>query len=217
MDPLVKEIRQVLQYYASRADYAYAHGKLTCHVLLATEEDGVKLTTTWPRPHFHQPPVQLEKALGVTGIAGHYHMPEGLHASQLQGYAEVLRHAAVTGEISYATMDDKLDQVLGALVARNPELGGLVPGQDKLARYNIVLGVASEFNVKDIQYFIDYFPDLADPPGGRYDEAWRNVQKFHPICWIPAPETMFALERQVCKQGFTPKVAREKKFSFGGF
>lgn len=217
MDPLVKEIRQVLQHYAAHAHYAYKHGNMTCHVLLATEDDGCKLTTTWPRPHFHQPPLQLEKALGVTGVAGHYHMPEGLHASQLQGYAEVLRHAATVGEMSWRTVDDKLDQVIGALTARNPELASLKPGGDRLARYNIVLGVASEFNAKDIQYFIDFYPDLAVSPGGDYDRAWRHVQYHFPLSWIPAPETLFTVEKQICRPGYTPKVKQQKLPRFSGF
>ncbi len=195
MDDLVKEICETLERYKACATYAYIQDGVVSHVLVAKEEAGFELRTTWPRSNFYQPPCDLEKKFGMTGIAGNYKMPEGLTPVELQAYGEIMRHAELVGDISACVMNDKLDQLLGALEARNPQLGGLRQTDDKLSRYNTILGIASEFNPKDIQSFIDDYPGLAKPDAD-YDAVWSRVAHLQ-LSWIPAPETLKEIDRQL--------------------
>lgn len=195
-DDLVREIHGVLDAYIEKANYVYCHKQTVCHVLLSCE-GSTEFRTTYPRPHFHQPPVDLEREHGFKGIAGNYKLPEGLKASELQGYGEILRHAAQAGELSVDEMNEKFDEVLLSLAARNPQLAKLNPGDDWLGRYNIVLGVASEFNVKDIQFFLDTFPDIAPKDDqGHYARLWENIRGL-PLIWMPAPDTLISIATQM--------------------
>lgn len=207
-DDLVREIHGVLDAYIEKADYVYCHKNTVCHVLLSCE-GGIQFRTTYPRPLFHQPPADLEREHGFIGIAGHYKMPAGLTPAQLQGYGEILRHAAQAGELSTDAMNEKFDEVLLALAARNPQLAKLDPGTDWLGRYNIVLGVASDFNVKDIQFFLDTYPDITPKDDkGQYTQLWENIRGL-PLVWMPAPETLIDIATQmqgrVLEQKLLPK------------
>ncbi len=195
-DDLVRDIQGVLAAYVEKANYAYCHMNTVCNVLLSCD-GSTEFRTTYPRPHFHQPPVDLEREQGFKGIAGHYKLPEGLRPSELQGYGEILRHAAQAGELSVEAMNEKFDEVLLSLASRNPQLAKLDPGADWLGRYNIVLGIASEFNVKDIQFFIDTFPDIV-PQGdnGEYTKLWENLRGL-PLVWMPAPDTLISIATQM--------------------
>jgi len=195
-DDLVREIHGVLDAYVEKANFVYCHKDTVCHVLLSCD-GSTEFRTTYPRPHFHQPPVDLEREHGFTGIAAHYKLPEGLKASELQGYGEILRHAAQAGELSVEAMNEKFDEVLLSLAARNPQLAKLDPGEDWLGRYNIVLGIASEFNPKDIQFFIDTYPDIVPKDGAEhYTKLWENIRGL-PLVWMPAPDTLISIATQM--------------------
>lgn len=203
-DDLVREIHGVLAAYVERANYVFCHKDTVCHVLLSCEGD-TQFRTTYPRPHFHQPPVDLEREHGFKGIAGNYKLPEGLKASELQGYGEILRHAAQAGELSVEEMNEKFDEVLLSLAARNPQLARLDPGEDWLGRYNIVLGIASEFNPQDIQFFLDIYPDIAPKDdGGHYAKLWENIRGL-PLVWMPAPDTLISIATQMQGKIIEPK------------
>lgn len=199
MDELIRDIHETLERYKSCATYAYKQDGVICHVLVATEEAGFEMRTTWPRANFYQPPLDLEKTQGMTGIAGNYKMPEGLSHVELQAYGEVLRHAELAGDISADTMNDKFDQLLGALEARNPQLSTIRQTEDKLSRYNVILGIASEFNPKDIQFFIGAYPAFAAPDDPDYDATWSRIAHLQ-LAWIPAPETLKEIDRQLQAQ-----------------
>ncbi|HYD19675.1 MAG TPA: hypothetical protein VEF76_14480 [Patescibacteria group bacterium] len=206
-DDLVREIHETLDAYVAKADMCFRHGGTVCNVLLSQDGD-TTMRTTYPRPFFNQPPLDFEKKWGVTGIAGHYRLPKGLTAPELQGYGEVLRHGALTGDISAEAMNDKLDQLISALAARNPTLKGINPGDDFLGRYNVVLGVASEFNAKDIQFFIDTYPDIAPRnDSGRYERLWEPLKGID-ILWMPAPETLQSIAQQLNRAPVTQNVSK---------
>lgn len=196
MDELVREMHGTIEAYKEKALYAYKQAGMVCHVLEAQDE-GFTLRTTFPRATFYQSPVQMEQEHGLTGISGGYKMPDGLSHLELQAYAEILRHAHVAGDITKDQMNDKFDQVLGMLTARNPQIAEIKPGSETLSRYNTVLGIASEYNPKDIQHFLDGESAgnmLGTDPA--YDAAWGKVKDLT-LTWIPAIDTLNEIARQM--------------------
>jgi hypothetical protein len=99
----------------------------------------------------YQPPVDFENTYGLDGISQPYLLPEGLTSADLQTYALLIRQT----EITAVQRLGKMTAVWGILAAYNPELEKLsYQPQDAGMLYHMVMGVASAFNVSDIQHFI---------------------------------------------------------------
>jgi hypothetical protein len=196
---LVRGIRETLEFYKSRADRTFEEGGETRYVLRAYSADNkAEVLITFPRPYFYQSPLDAEAKYGFTGLAGNYRMLPGLPAIELQAYAEVMWHAEMKGDISAREMNDNLGRVFGALAALNPQLESLRVPDDKMALYNTLIGVASEYNPHDIQYFLDTVnsPMSSDPA---YFNLWKNLGELE-VTWIPGPETLVSMDRQLSAQ-----------------
>jgi len=206
MDDLVREIRETVELYKSKAARTFEEGGETRYVLNAfCADEKCKVDITFPRPYFYQSPVDAEMKYGFTGLSGNYRMLPGLPAIELQAYAEILWHAEMSGDITPREMNDRLGRVFGALAGLNPQLEKLrIPEDDKMALYNTLIGVASQYNPHDIQYFLDtvHKPISSDPA---YLKLWDNLGEIE-ITWIPGPETLVSMDRQLAAQQAAAKL-----------
>lgn len=181
---------------------------------------GLEWETPIPDPEFSQPPRTVEKEHGFTGIAGRYHLPEDLSAEDIQTYSILVRNLAWQGDYSIEDCLGKLSELHQALVGRNPELADIrYNPQDPHAVYDIVLGVASAFNVADIQHFLNMNPEsepnyhasLRDPDWKKLHDALRarGVDPF----WVPARQTLENMHLQSLQAEW--RARQDNKFDFG--
>jgi hypothetical protein len=105
-----------------------------------------------PDSGFYQPPVEFEKKHNLTGISQWYSLPAGLSPRDLQSYALLSWRKE---NLTAAEQQERLAGVWHLLTAYNPELKKIIHDrQDTDALYHAIMGVASAFNIKDIQGFI---------------------------------------------------------------
>ena len=199
MDDLVKEIRAAIDRFKTRGDVFTCEKTGRATFKVTTAEAGMLDHELYiPNPYFTQPPLALESRFGFSNIAGRYALPAGLDAENLQTYANVLRHQNIAGEISEAVYDGKLGEVLAALIARNSDLANIdikegVPQQ----KFDVILGVASAFNVKDIQSYLDGLDRGTAMRDARYKTAFESVQEVTRVDWTPCFSTLDNIARQI--------------------
>ncbi len=202
MDDLTRDVLQTIEFYKEEATAIQSLRYGTYYSLCARcPVLGMEVKISFPRPMFHQPPLQTEARYGLKDIAGHYRLPEGLKPIELQAYVEIMAHTVRRGDISPDLMNDRFDELLTAITARNPKLEKLnLNPADVDARYDALMGIASDFNVADIQHFLD--TKNADAVGDPSLEAF-NLKIGHNFWmpWIPAPETMASMEQQFTFRG----------------
>jgi hypothetical protein len=149
-----------------------------------------------------QPPVEFEKTCGLAGISQHYILPEGLTSADLQTYALLL------GQTETGQRLEKLTEVWDALVSCNPELKKISSSpRGAVSLYHRVMGVASAFNISDIQHFIS-------SPGAKAQEMEKSpefkklTEVFNRYAapeklnlkWVAAPETLRLIQNKVISQ-----------------
>ncbi len=202
MDDLVTDMLQTIEFYKDEAtrteSLRYGVYYSLCAICPVV---GVEVKISFPRPMFHQPPLQTEARYGLRDIAGHYRLPAGLAPIDLQAYAEIMAHATRKEEISAEMMNGRFDELLAAITARNPKLEKLrLDPADADARYDALMGIASDFNVADIQHFLDTkkVDSLGDPSLEAFNKKIGN--NFW-MPWIPAPETLASMEQQFTYRG----------------
>ena len=202
MDDLTRDILQTIEFYKAEATPVTSarHGTYYCLAAICPVL-GMEVKISFPRPMFHRPPLQTEARYGLRDIAGHYKLPAGLDPIDLQSYVEIMAHATRSGEISAELMNDRFDELLTAITARNPALEKLrLDPADVEARYDALMGIASDFNVADIQHFLD--TKNADAVGDPSLEAFnQKLGNNFWMPWIPAPETLMRMEQQFTFRG----------------
>lgn len=197
MDDLVRDIHETLRHYESLAEKkTHASGRIYYSLSADCPSYGARVTVSFPRPTFHQPPRDAETQYGLTGLAAHYVMPAGLKPVELQAYAEVLGHAVRAGDLSLTEQQEKLGEVFLALEARNPVLAQLRldPLQED-ALQDALIGIASDFNVTDMQRFHDTqgLDDLTTAVAMDFNKKFPGVA----LNWLPAPETFEKVTAQL--------------------
>jgi len=207
MDDLVRDIHETLQHYQTLAEKkTHASGREYYSLSAECPAYGAMVTVSFPRPTFHQPPLDAEEKYGLSGIAGRYAMPQGLKPVELQAYAEVLGHAVRAGHISADVQQEKFEEVLTALTARNPGLAELRldPTQED-ALQDALIGIASDFNVTDMQRFHDTqgLDDLTTEIAMDFNKKFPGVA----LNWLPAPETFEKVTAQLEARQFKPAPA----------
>lgn len=198
VSPIVREMYSTIRRYKKLAEERKvgANGKI--QYVLQTKSGISTIPLYLPLRHFSQPPVKVEKKLGLRGIAGHYKMPRRLTAQNLQAYTQVLWHAEMRGGITEEVMLEKMGKVRALLEQHNPEIKKLKiqPG-DNFGLYDLLLGVASDFNTRDIQSWLDGHTGTVV----RKDATWAalnaKLEKTVPLYWVPSMETMQDIERQL--------------------
>ncbi|MEZ0260217.1 MAG: hypothetical protein ACAH80_04365 [Alphaproteobacteria bacterium] len=187
-----------IRQYKKLAEERKVGGDGKTYYVLQTKSGISTIPLYLPLRHFSQPPKKVEKKLGITGIGGHYKMPRRLTPHSLQAYTQVLWHAEMRGDITEETMLEKMGKVRALLEAHNPELKKLAirPG-DSFGLYDLLLGVASDFNTRDIQSWLDGNTGTVV----RKDPAWQalnaQIEKTVPLFWVPTMETMREIENQI--------------------
>ncbi|MCE9507290.1 MAG: hypothetical protein K8R48_03100 [Alphaproteobacteria bacterium] len=105
-----------------------------------------------PDRDFCQPPVDFEKKYSLTGVSQRYRLPEGLSPRDLQNYALLSWRKE---SLTVAEQQERLAGVWHLLTAYNPELNKVLHDpQDTDTLFHAIMGVASAFNIEDIQGFI---------------------------------------------------------------
>lgn len=168
---------------------------------------------------FSQPAIDTEKQYNLTGIAGNYVLPRGVDAEMLQDYVINLREDNYTNRMTVDERFQRMDDLIEALEQLNPALQGLTYNRDSMGDiYSVALGVASAFNLKDIQHFLNmsqtgkpnYLASLDIP-------EWKSIhnilrQSDVEFYWVPAQETMHDILRQTqkldIKNTSSPKIKR---------
>jgi hypothetical protein len=175
----------------------------------------------------HQPPYRFEKATGLKGIGGNYKYPASMNAVQFDDAwtwtfiqkenRQILPTALVAAGIALPEYPRRMDindymatlpqpvqgmyrNVWDELVALNPQLKGVRVDKGDIGQvYDAINGVASGFNVTDINYYLEadssrearlkYF---AHPLIAKIDE-----ESGAHMCWIAAPETLQQVSLQL--------------------
>jgi hypothetical protein len=154
-----------------------------------------------PDPTFIQPPALLETRNAVSGVARHYRLPRGLEAEQIQTYARIVSEQRAAGLISAKKANDRMLRVLHALERLNPELKALVYDRhDPHKVSHTIWGVASAFNPKDLQFYLDGNTWGSSNESPVYGPRIRQLQgKLVQGCigWVAAPETLSGIWAQV--------------------
>ncbi|MBI3440267.1 MAG: hypothetical protein HY052_00400 [Proteobacteria bacterium] len=172
---------------------------------------------------FLQPPVDFEMQHHLTKIAQHYHLPEGLSPDNLQTYALLLTRRK---DMSEAARLDKMTAICDALIVANPALQRL---QCDTARfwtaYHVVMGVASAFNIDDIQHFLNG-QGKPEPAGVRMENslefksltsvfnryaAARHMAPDLDMFWVASPTTLQNIRDQFVKKRSKPAAAHPRR------
>lgn len=168
---------------------------------------------------FSQPPIDTEQKYNLTGISGSYTMPSGVDAETLQDYVINIREDAFENRMTTDERFKRMDDIVDALEQLNPALESLTYNRDSMRDiYSVVLGVASAFNTKDIQHFLDmsltgkpnFLASLETPAWKELHDTLRRTDiEFY---WVPASETMQDIIRQTqkldIKNTSSPKIKR---------
>lgn len=168
---------------------------------------------------FSQPPIDTERKYNLTGISGHYTLPRGVDAEMLQDYVINIREDAFENRMTMDERFQRMDDIVDALEQLNPTLKNLTYNRDSMRDiYSVVLGVASAFNTKDIQHFLDmsltgkpnFLASLEIPAWKELHDTLRRTDiEFY---WVPASATMQDIIRQTqkldIKNTSAPKIKR---------
>ena len=194
----VREVYATIRRYKKLAEERKVGADGKTYYVLQTKSGVSTIPLYLPLRHFSQPPRQVEDKLGITGVAGHYKMPRRLTPQTLQAYAQVLWHAEMRGHITEEENLEKMGKVRALLETLNPELKKLtVRSGSAFDLYDVLLGVASDFNTRDIQSWLDGNTGTVV----RKDAAWAalnaKIEKTLPLYWVPTMETMQHIDKQI--------------------
>lgn len=201
---VVEEMLKSIEEFKKKAEFTTTLADGTkVHVVKSPMADGNMLEMRLPLPDFQQAPLELEQQFGLKGVAGHYKLPKGLSAIDLQTYAMTQMHLEMRGEITKEVMEQNLTRVRTMLEKLNPQLKALetLPNSATGA-YDVILGVASEFNPKDIQSFLDGKNGAMAARDTEWASLNNKLSTKMRMDWVPSMETMENMERQVTRPGF---------------
>lgn len=208
MDDLTREILHFIDRYRAKAAKA---GGLTDsnHMLLhAIALDPRGLALPVPKNDFCQPPMVLEEKTGLRGLGVDWKMPAGLRPVELQIYGMLLAHAMECGDLSRAQGQGRMFEACMALAVRNPPLQALrLDGKDTRKLYDVMLGVASGFNVDDMQHYLDgkvFYISQRDPEWQSRNTQLGGLLQGHHIGWVMSIATMDAALAQLAAPAAKP-------------
>jgi len=156
---------------------------------------------------FRQPPVDFEKKYGLIGISQYYRLPEGLSSAALDSYS-VLLHKNFPEEQGLMKMNEAWDELkeLNLILKKiNYDAGNIS------MMYNLLMGVASAFNIRDIQHFISD-PRAAGSKMRASAEFGSLVQIFNYASrpaefgfgWVASPKTIAYIREQAESKKIPP-------------
>jgi hypothetical protein len=170
--PLVREAYATVRRYRRLAEERKVGADGKTYYVLQTKSGVSTIPLYLPLRSFRQAPLELEKKFGLSNIAGRYKMPKRLSAQKLQEYTQVLWHAEMRGDITEDQMLEKMGLMRALLEVQNPEIKKLkIQPDDRFGLYDVLLGVASDFNIRDIQSWLDGNTGTVV----RKDPAWQTL------------------------------------------
>lgn len=195
--PLVREAYATIRRYKRLAEERKVGTDGKTYYVLQTKSGVSTIPLFLPLRSFRQAPLELERKFGLRGIAGRYKMPKRLSPQKLQEYTQVLWHAEMRGDITEEQMLEKMNQMRALLETHNPEIKKLKiqPG-DNFGLYDLLLGVASDFNTRDIQSWLDGNTGTVVRKNATWQALNQKLEKTAPLYWVPALETMQDIDRQ---------------------
>ena len=171
----------------------------------------------WAQQTFHSgpsgpwfsSPQEYEKAHGVTGIAGHYQLPDGIThdglealAEKEKGYQIVARDMAEGGLPPYARTplihaqgEERLPdlvKIIDDITVLNPALKAIRYDRTNREQVTQVLqGINYDFNVDDIDHFVNLPEGMRAVTSRKtYADLYTAVEMVGDLNWVPAPATM---------------------------
>lgn len=146
-----------------------------------------------------QPAAEFEACFGLTDIACHHVLPDGITANELEAYARLQWADCASPEAL-----DNLNRMLDVLKELNPALNALAyDNMHFMSVYHLVMGVASAYRVEDIRYFLsgedlrarameatDEYKSLCDAFNAAAAGKDMNMQ------WAAAPSTLVKMRDQ---------------------
>ena len=214
MDDLAREILETIEAFKKQGQKKHDSrtGVLCSNVLFENTVLKFSYEVKIPDPEFEQPPVLFEKKYGFQGISRQYCLPKGLSCADLQIYALLLQRRIDTTQEQRL---GKMTEVWDALITRNLSLERLRGNpEDSDTLFHIIMGVASAFNVNDIQHYI--------VSGESAHREMEESSLFKKLCtvfnnenpdlrWVASPETLQMIYD--CRRGnhLGPRLPRSPK------
>ena len=200
MEALAREMLDTIEAFKAKADQTDVRpdGRVVSVQTTRTPSGGLLYLYLPPRS-FSQPPLELEEGYGFRNLAGHYKMPDGITAADLQSYGQVMLHAQMRDEITNREMQQKLQRVIDRLTELNPQLKELRPDpHDFDARYDTVLGIASDFNVKDMNFWLSGNTGTV----AQQNPVWNAMEtsiigRGIPLKWVASMDTLQSVDAQL--------------------
>lgn len=165
-----------------------------------------------PNIDFHQPAVLFERKYGLTGISQQYTLPDGVSAADLQTYMILLYHRE---DMTLEEKNIHSRELYNELVTLNPSLQNIQVDLQNFEQTNyLICGIASAFNVKDIQQFLEDTaandaglgpaPNIKMSQHPSFDSLSAIFNKHAPphqplmraLGWTASPETLQLIEQK---------------------
>ena len=157
-----------------------------------------------PDPYFSQPAVEFEENYNVKGISQNYILPQGISADTLQSYMLINRFRT---DIDQKEKIKNSNAVYKTITKLNPVLKKI---NDKIEnndqKYFLIMGVASAFNLDDIDTFI--FRKSLKTPVDKMESSleFKNLtatfNRYNKdegaeleLYWIAAPQTLKTIRK----------------------
>ena len=167
---------------------------------------------TLPNLAFFQPPSEFEEQNGIQGVSCQYILPSGLLPRELYEYGQVAR-------LNDQDMHEKLNEVWEQLKKDNKKTLGRLKfdTKDTMQLYHVISGVASAFSPRDIQSWLDGERNVRALRKDRETESLMNKieTRFGRIRWVPCPETLRFIDRQIDdkRNSVVQKASTESSFT----
>ena len=200
MEDLVREMLDTVEQCKAKADEISTRPDGSTRYTLKTpaSDGGGFLFLHLPMRESGQPAKELERKYGFTGLSGHYTLPEGLTATDLQAYTQVLDHERMRGDIGNRDMQQRMQKVIDRLTELNPQLKNLKPDpHDFDARFDTLMGIASDFSIRDMQSYLDGNSGRAARQNLEWAALETKIEATIALKWIPSLETLKSIDSQM--------------------
>jgi len=196
------------------------------------EISSLAISVRMPLLDFCKPPVEFEKKHGLKGISHNYKIPAGLTSQELQIYTMI---TLKRDDIAKSERKEKLLETYNLLISLNPILNEVKKIPDNVNDlYHLILGVASSFNIDDINQFVfNSTPSIKGLEMEQTPEFKKLSKVFNMnscamsqrlgiphLGWLASPKTLNdisnkMLEQKLIKSGDHPMIKRN--FPEAGF
>jgi len=155
----------------------------------------------------HKPAVAFEVNSGVTGISGYYKFPNDMNPTEYERFVEKSFYGKLLTPDVLSAMQDEW-KILKYI---NPSLKKIIVDTNNAGLLREVIeGVASLFNIDDINYFVDVQDNKKRVDIVSYseeNEEWKTLMDYvenktglH-VAWVPSLRTLNTMKNKVDQIG----------------